>query len=470
MLEKLIASGAVEKIYTLDTSVFIHHPSCLEVLGSKGNLVKVPFSVILEIDRLKTRQDLKGAAAREASRQIKSYRKKGLEIGGTLRGGVQTKNGGWIAVDYFARQDMDDLKDLPPDFDPKNVTDDQIIFSALQNKKQYPVLPSILVSQDTHMLFKADVLGLKAEDYEHDTVLTSLSELYTGMVDILVADYSTAEFIQALYASGSAHEDLVFKSVGKKNLLPNQCCRFIGPNGEVAALTIYKKAARQFRRVESPQEYKKKGAKGLVPLNDEQACAYALLTDPKILFVTLSGRGGVGKTLLTLWAGANQIENHYGAGILVFRPIVEVGGRTLGYHKGTLEEKFEPWTDAILDNLEYVEMSLPKTVAKDLRKDKLTMAPLIHTRGRSIHNKFIYVDDAQNLTPHEAKTVATRPAGESKLVFGGDPEQVDDPFLTSVSNGLVYVIQRMKGSEVFGHITLREPVRGELTKATTERL
>lgn len=469
-MDELIASGKVEKIYIPDTSVFIHHPVCLDVLGSRGNLVKVPFSVILQIDHLKTRQDLKGAAAREASRQIKSYRKKGLETGGSLRGGVQTKNGGWVAVDYFARQDAANLGDLPPDFDPKNTPDDQIIFSALQSSRKYPAIPNILVSQDTNMLLKADILGLTAEDYEHDTVLTSLSDLYTGMADIVVADYATAAFIQALYEKGSVHEALAFKSVGEKNLMPNQCCRFIGPNGEVAALAIYKKAARLFRRVESAKEYKKKAAKSIVPLNDEQAFAYALLTDPKILLVTLAGPGGVGKTLLTLSAGANQIDAHYETGILVFRPIVEVGGRTLGYHKGTLEEKFEPWTGAILDNLEYVEMSLPKGVAKDLRKDKLTMAPLIHTRGRSIHNKFIYVDDAQNLTPHEAKTIATRPAGESKLVLGGDPEQVDDPFLTSISNGLVYVIQRMKGSEVFGHIILKEPVRGELTKATAERL
>ena len=449
--------GPLKKIYVLDTSVFIHHPLCVDVLGDSGNLVDIPFPLIEQLDHLKTRSDLKGAAAREASREIKKYRKKARQEGQSLKFGTQTKGGGWVRISYLDEKDSA-LKNLP--FHYNDSADKNIIAIAWQrsNDASLQDTPTILVSNDTNMLITADALDVQAEDYEHDSVITSLSELYTGIRDIPL-NFVDKDFSSQFHRNSFVSAKTVFDSMGSLDLFPNECCRFINPsNGKVTALAIYKKSKGMFKSIELPSKRKDTG---IVPLNDEQAFAEGLLLDPDISMVTFVGPAGAGKTLLSIYHGCKQALTGSSTfqQVLAFRPIVEMGGRSLGFYKGTLEEKIGPWTEAILDNFEVIEHALRKDAKTLMREGMLKMAPLIHTRGRSLHNKFIYVDDAQNITPHECKTVVTRMAAGSKIVFSGDPAQIDDPFLTPISNGLVYAIQRLKGQEGFGHICLKESER-----------
>ncbi|OGF62714.1 hypothetical protein A2662_02145 [Candidatus Giovannonibacteria bacterium RIFCSPHIGHO2_01_FULL_45_33] len=465
-MENLISGGLVKKVHVVESSTFIHHPLCIDVLGNEGNAVVVPWPTVEDIEKVKSRPDLKGAAAVEASNQFKYYLKQAKEKKLSLREGVKTRTGGWVAVDYSGVYNGKDTKDLPKGFDPCASVGNRVIYTGLKWKSRCPDnIPVKLISRKITLLLQAEALGLEAEDYEHDTVLDSLDDLYTGTRDIRI-DFAKTNFPNEIYRDHFVSEAMVFNAVGKLELYPNQCCTFIGED-RTKFLTIYKRAEKIFRHVEWPQK-----KKGFVPINIPQAYAYALLTDPGIHIVTVVGPGGGGKTLVTLHAGADQLDKPF-LELLAYRPIVEMGGRSLGFYKGTMEEKFQPWTEPIFDNVGLVEMSMTnRAMAKELVEHRLKMQPLIHVRGRSIHGRFIFVDDAQNLTPHEAKTICTRPAAKSKLVMLGDPDplQIDEPFLTPLSNGLVYTVQKMKGSEIFGHIILPEPVRSELAKEAAMRM
>ena len=458
-----------QKVFIPDTNILVHAPHAISVLGDKGNTVVILFGVVRQLDNLKSRQDLAGYSAREAARQLKAYRKRANQLGVSLRTGIPLESGGTLFIDQI---DFNNplFKDLP--LDPKHEVDDELICAAKEwrQKIKDPSVPIIVVSQDTEVLLKADALGVEAEDYEHDQAISSLDELYKGFVEIKIIN-PEFDFCTELYRERTLPADRVFKATGKIELSPNQCCFFQDNTGKTKALAIFKKQKNVFKAVDRPKKNDKVG-----PIDDEQALAYALLMDPEITLVTLVGKAGTGKTILSLMAGCQQLEKVYQQ-VLAMRPIIELGGKSLGWYPGTLEEKFQPWTEAIMDNFDFIEMILPKDLRsqeapgqKLLQTNKLKMSPMIHARGRSLHHKFTYVDEVQNITPSVAKTLVTRVAVGSKMILAGDPEQIDDNYLHAVSNGLVYVVQRFKGQEVFGHMLLRDSKRSELAKLAAKLL
>ena len=285
---------------------------------------------------------------------------------------------------------------------------------------------------------------------------------------------------------------LIADDVDLKNLYANQCCKIRSSEGDRYVLAIYKAASRggYFSYVEKPktfvfdQEQRKAVVK---PINDEQALAYALLCDPEILLTTLIGKAGSGKTLISLLAGCSILEDGQRESMKVYRPNI-IMGRDLGFLPGALMEKFDPWTLPIIDNLSlilngsYSEKSqnsvdmMEKKKGNHNRMEELLKAkvieivPTIYIRGRSLHRQFVIVDEAQNLTPHEVKTIITRIGYSSKIVLTGDLAQIDSPYLDSTSNGLVHVIQRMRGQSVFGHITLQKSERSYLAELAADLL
>ncbi|MDO8522853.1 MAG: PhoH family protein [bacterium] len=461
-----------KKTYIIDTSTGIHDPNSMNVLGGVGNSVVYPFGVIRQLDEKKTRQDLVGWSAREVSRKLKEARGVGLKMTPrlTLKDGVPLSSGGLLYVNHT---DWSQHQNFITGLNPIASVDDEIICTARlwREKIADSNQPVIVVSQDTNILLECDALGVEAEDYGHDKTITSLSQLYRGYAEIKII-YPEFDFCTELYTKKSLPEDVVFKAIGEQELLANQCCFFLGENGQTRALAIYKKSKKLFRAVNRA----KKSEKSIGPLDDEQALLWDLLKDPEIAIVTIDGEAGTGKTFVSMAAGCEQLDNTYQQ-LLVLRPIIEVGGKEIGFLPGDLDEKFQPWTEAILDNFELIEINLPqqyRAIGEPgqglIKANKLKMSPIVHARGRSFHHKFVYTDETQNLTPSVVKTIATRAATGTKMIFAGDPEQIDDPYLHSCSNGLVYMIQRLKDHDFFGHMHLRNCKRQESTKQAAKLL
>lgn len=460
------------KSFILDTSTIIHDPNSSNVLGDKGNNIVQPFGVVRQMDSIKNSQNVRGWSAREASRRLKEYRSIGLNQipKMTLRDGVPLENGGLL---YVLKTNWEEHKDVINGLDPVGSVDDEVICTALLWRKKIadPNHPVIVVSQDTNILIECDAMGIEAQDYQHDKAISSLSQLYKGYAEIKII-HPEFDFCTELYRLKSLPEEVVFEATGELDLLANQCCFFQDEHGATKALAIYKKSKKIFQAVTRS----KKSDKLVGPLDDEQALLYALLNDPDIAIVTIDGEAGTGKTFVSMDSACKQLDNPYQQ-ILVLRPIIEVGGKEIGFLPGDIDEKFHPWTEAIMDNFELIEMNLPHQYRSTgepgsglLKTKKLKMSPIIHARGRSFHYKFVYTDESQNLTPNVVKTIVTRAAMGTKMVFAGDPAQIDDPYLNSCSNGLVYMIQRLKDNDCFAHMHLRNCKRQDSTRLAAQLL
>lgn len=471
-MSDIVVMPSRKKNYIIDTSTGIHDPNSMNVLGNVGNSVVYPFGVIRQLDDKKTRQDLVGWSAREVSRKLKEARGNGLKMMPrlTLKDGVPLSSGGLL---YVSHTDWNQYLGKFNGLNPAGSVDDEIICTAKlwREKVADSNDPVIVVSQDTNVLLECDALGVEAEDYGHDKTITSLSQLYKGYAEIKIV-HPEFDFCTELYTKRFLPEDIVFRATGEQELLANQCCFFQDENGHTRALAIYNKSKRTFDAVNRP----KKSDKTIGPLDDEQALLYALLRNPNITIVTIDGDAGVGKTFVSMDAACEQLDTTYQQ-ILVLRPIIEVGGKEIGFLPGTLEKKFQPWTEAILDNFELIETKLSSHYRSRgepgqelIRQNKLKMSPLIHSRGRSFHYLNVYVDETQNITPSVVKTIVTRAGIGTKMVFAGDPAQIDDPYLHSCSNGLVYMIERLKDQEFFGHMHLRNCKRQESTRAAAKLL
>src|SRR3989344_543714 len=457
-----------KKAYVIDTSVLMHDPAAIERF--EDNIVVVPIWVIEELDKLKTIPH-KGEMARRASRFLDAY----SDLG-NLQEGVSTKSGGMLIVDYAG----DDYAGLPQGFGQTN--DHRIILTAIKFKAEHPDAEVILVSKDFNMRLKANSLKLTAQDYRHDKVLNYTEVLY-GFVATLTVAQPDQRVLAELCQGGAVAQAHIFAMLSEPpELLANQCCCLVLPGGK-SILARYCEQKQQFLLVSKPHQQENK----IIPINDEQCFAYALLTDPNITLVTLAGRAGTGKTLMGLLAGYNQLEDRYRQ-LVVYRPNIELG-RPLGYLPGTLEEKFEPWMKPIFDNLILVMHGPPETPnVKGLSRQKgkkaglyvdiegfiehglLEISPINFIQGRTLHSAFVIVDEAQNLTPAELKIVIKRMGEGSKIVLTGDPEQIADAFLDPTANGLVHVIERMKGKDAFGHITMKKTERSRLAELGAELL
>jgi PhoH-like ATPase len=420
------------KIYVLDTNVLLHDPESL--FSFDDNQIVLPLSVIEELDLIKRRPDDIGRNGREASRKLD-----GLRLQGHLSEGVQIPNGGSIRIELNGNKKSYELLrgiDL-------NTVENRILALAyhLAKNQHHKV---VLVTKDLNLRIKAEVPGILTEDFYSDKV--DCDKLYQRVYELQLADQEINEFYQNGFL---AYQD--------GNLFPNQFCVLKTPtNPSMSALARY-----------SPNRLQKLISDGNVvfgikPLNKEQKFALDLLLDDFVKVVTLVGRAGTGKTILALAAGLDKVFEDGGRynRLLITRPIVPLGN-DLGYLPGDKEEKIRPWMQPIYDNLELLcnEHIRPNaSIHYLLSSGKIELEPLTYIRGRSIPRQFIICDESQNLSPHVIKTILTRIGRGSKIVFTGDPEQIDHPYLDASSNGLSYLVEKIRQEELSGHITL---VKGE---------
>ncbi len=453
------------KVVVLDTNVLLHDPDAPTRFGD--HRVVLPMQVVEEVDRFKRDSSEKGRNARRISRLLDAHRMKGSLADGVPIEGSAT---GVLQV-AFCRADT--LKQLPPELQSGG-GDNNILAVALEQMhcgglQEAPDV--LLVSKDINLRIKADAVGLTAEDYINDKV--AIADLYPGVRDVV----TTGDVIQELNQSNQ----LPLSSLdGLKagQLLPNEGVMLVddqNPNHTLLARQHGDSGTMQ------PLGWLKRAHLGRIhSRNREQSFALDLLLDPEVALVTLVGKAGTGKTLLALAAGLHQVaDTHAYARLLVTRPPISLG-KDLGYLPGTLEEKLGPWMKPIIDNIDFItgtspgqdsntktrgHQREPRNSWMDLQGMGLLEVEAINTiRGRSIPSQFMVVDEAQNLTPLEVKTIVTRVGEGTKIVFTGDPYQIDNPYVDAESNGLTWMVEKLKGQPLVGHVTLMRGERSALAE------
>ncbi len=438
----------MKKIYVLDTNVLLHDPEAL--FKFEDNDVIIPITVIEEIDRFKKDQSETGRNARHISRILD-----GMRANRGLTEGVALETGGTLRVEIY-REDY--LKRLPPELRTEQ-GDNRILAVALQ-LQECGDCKVVFVTKDTNLRIKSDALDLPAEDYESDKV--SIDELYPGTALVEL----DKNIIDTFYGQGFLELE--------GDYYPNQCLTMVDAgNPSHTALGRYNKA---LQRVVPLLRTPKEGLWGIHSRNREQQFAFDLLLNDDIQLLTLVGKAGTGKTLLAIAAGLNKVsdEGLYSR-LLVSRPVFPMG-KDLGFLPGDIEEKLAPWMQPIFDNVELLlgnvdERGKRKRGYKELVDlGFLEIEALTYIRGRSIPRQFLIVDEAQNLTPHEIKTIVTRAGEGTKVVLTGDPYQIDNPYVDSSSNGLTYVVEKFKGQELAGHVILTKGERSPLAELAANLL
>ena len=432
-----------KKIYVLDTSVYL---TDFKVFYSYGNNdIAIPLIVLEEIDRHKKRPNGVGINARHTIRILDGLREKGL-----LHKGVRIEKGKGIAFSVSPN-----LDELPVGYDP-GIPDHQIIASALTLKNENPNKKVILVSNDINLRIKCDAIGILAEDYFPENVIENGSELYTGFTDILVDD----QIIDRIYEGEKIHLEDVTDS---RKFHSNQFVMMLSSaNEKKSALTRFLNEHEPFRKV---REYKAGETWGIAPKNKEQNFAMDLLYDDEVPVVSLIGKAGSGKTLCAIAAGLEQVigqDSKYNR-LIVSRPVMPMG-KDIGYLPGTMEEKMSVWLAPVQDNLRFLFGNDDLMLESYMEKRIIEVEALTYIRGRSIQNAYIIIDECQNLTRHEVKTILTRVGEGSKIILTGDVEQIDNVNLNENSNGLAYVIEKLKEYDISGHITF---LKGERSKVAT---
>ncbi len=473
----------MRKTYVLDTNVLLHDPQALSRF--EDNAVVIPIEVVEEIDRFKRDPAEKGRNARQVSRLLDGLRQKGnLADGVPLDGG----SGGTLQV-VFCRRET--LEQLPPELKGGN-GDNNILAVALEQLRQGVIggsqQPVVLVTKDTNLRIKADAVGLTAQDYTTDKV--TIADLYPGVCDLPVsaqqmealkgpAGLPLAAIQGALEATGlslQANEGVTLVD----ELQPGHTllARYDARRG--ALLPLQRAQKTRLGRI---------GAR-----NREQTFALDLLLDPAIQLLTLVGKAGTGKTLLALAAGLHQVaDDHLYDRLLVTRPVISLG-KEIGFLPGSLEEKMGPWMQPIVDNLDFLLGGSPEDEGRSAARGGggagrpgahrqprsnwtdlkgmglLEVEAISYIRGRSIPRQYMVVDEAQNLTPHEVKTIVTRVGEGTKIVLTGDPYQIDNPYVDAESNGLTWLVERFKGQTLAGHVTLVRGERSELAELAANLL
>jgi PhoH-like ATPase len=437
------------KTFVLDTNVLLHDPQAL--YRFEEHAIVIPITVIEEIDKFKKDMNETGRNARHVSRLLDNLRKSG-----SLSKGIALDTGGTIRVEINEERG---LKALPPELRTERA-DNRILAVAIEIKERDGGSPVILVSKDTNLRIKADALGLVAEDYESDKV--EIDDLYTGVTEIRVP----AEQVDRFYGQGWLE--------AAKYLLPNQFVTLVdesNPNH-----TAIGRFDAEQDRIVPLRKGGKDGIWSISPRNREQAFAFDLLLDDSIKLVTLVGKAGTGKTLLAIAAGLHKVaeENVYNR-LLVSRPVFPMG-KDIGFLPGDIEEKLSPWMQPIFDNVELLlsgheaEKRHSKGYKELVAMGIMEIEPLTYIRGRSIPHQFMIVDEAQNLTPHEIKTIITRAGEGTKVILTGDPYQIDNPYVDASSNGLTYLVERLKGLNISGHVTMMKGERSELAELAANLL
>jgi PhoH-like ATPase len=429
-----------KKTYILDTNVYLTDATSIFAFGKSDILV--PLKVLEEIDKHKKRQDSVGLNARNIIRILDSLRERG-----NLKKGVRIGKGKGII--YIKNCDTSLLPEELSSIDPDNM----IIGTVLAEKQNFPNKKIIVVSRDINMRIKCDSLEIPVQDYTVGQVVQNSALLHTGFTKHLVDDEIVDQFYEG--------ED-IFLEKEEVMLYPNQMVMLVSNSNEkktgLARFISYNSCLRKI--------VDKSDVWGVRPRNKEQKFALDLLLDPNVPVVTLVGKAGSGKTLCAIAAGLHQTvedgqESTYRR-LIVTRPIQPLG-RDIGYLPGSMEEKMIPWLSPIKDNLEHL-MSDKKTLDMYVDDGIIEIEALTYIRGRSISNAYIVIDECQQLTQHEIKTILTRVGENTKIVMTGDIEQIDNVYVDETSNGLTYVVEKFKDHDVAGHITL---IRGERSKVAT---
>ncbi|MFY9614692.1 MAG: PhoH family protein [Candidatus Dormiibacterota bacterium] len=431
------------KTYVLDTNVLLHDPEAL--MSFEDNEVVIPLVVIEEIDSQKKRQDEVGRSARRVAHHLDDLR--GV---GKLSEGVPIPSGGTLRVVIQAKGEH-----LPVELDISK-PDNQVLAVTAQLNGASNGARVVLVSKDINVRVKAEALNLTAEDYERDKVVRSSSELYGG---ITVMDVDPPAM--------DAYQHEARADARSVDLYPNQFVHFQVPeNHSLSALGRFDVAERAIVPLAPVQ----KDTWGIQAKNLGQRFALDALMNDEISLVTLTGRAGTGKTLLALAAGLHKVvDEHVFRRLLVTRPVIPMG-KDVGYLPGDKEEKLRPWMQPIYDNLEFLMSTMYKDqmvgdmVTRLQDKGLFEVEALTYIRGRSIPQQLIIVDEAQNLTPHEVKTIISRAGEGTKMVLTGDPYQIDHPYLDFSSNGLCYAVEKFKESPLAAHVTLTKGQRSELAE------
>lgn len=428
------------KNYVLDTNVLLHDPNCLHKFDD--NNVLIPIEVIEEIDRFKRESSELGQNARTVSRTLDSLREKG-----SLNKGVKLPGGGRLKIIFHQKNETSTL------VFGNNTVDSRIVALALTIQKANPRIKTVLVSKDINLRIKANALGLEAENYENDRIF--LTDLYSGMIEMTVPPAQMVKFRnEGELALGD-----------KAAYFPNEYCTLMEEgNPKRTALTKVDATGKRLVPIIDVRE----GVWGIRPRNKQQHFAFDALLDERVKLVTLMGKAGTGKTLLAMAAGLKRtvLDREYRR-VIVARPTISMG-KELGFLPGSLEEKLSPWMQPIHDALELLSdlnMGQEHRRSNDLlRSGTVVVEALSYIRGRSIANQFMIIDEAQNLTPLEAKTIVTRAGTGTKIVFTGDPWQIDNPYVDSSSNGFNYIVSKFREHAIAAHIELQRGERSELAE------
>jgi PhoH-like ATPase len=436
----------VIKNYILDTNVLLHDPHSL--LSFEENHVLVPIEVIEEIDRFKRESSDRGQNARAVSRLLDELRGQGR-----LSEGVVLPQGGQLRIFLPGRTWTPAVT-----FNGTTV-DNRLIALTRDIQEADPARPTILVTKDINLRIKADAVGLQAQDYETDHV--HLQDLYTGAFELTVSPEALSAF--------RATRELILNGAGPRS--PNEYCTLAdSANGKRTLLARVDSAGQKLVPLFDHRE----GVWGIRPRNREQHFAFDALLDEQVRLVTLMGKAGTGKTLLAMAAGLRKtMQDKEYRRLVVARPTIPMG-RELGYLPGSLEEKLEPWMQPIYDALEMLsDLNMGREERRPadlLRSGVIAIEALSYIRGRNIANQFIIIDEAQNLTPLEVKTIVTRVGHGTKIVLTGDPYQIDNPYVDSSSNGFNYVASKFRSQPIAAHIELQKGERSELAEVAANIL
>jgi len=471
----------MRKTFVLDTNVLLHDPQALTRF--EDNAVVIPIEVVEEIDRFKRDPSEKGRNARQISRLLDALREKGNLADGVT---IDETTGGTLQV-VFCRSET--LAQLPPELKGGN-GDNNILAVALEQLRSGVIAdrpPVVLVTKDTNLRIKADAVGLIAQDYTTDKV--TIADLYAGVCELM----ASAAAMEAVRGEGGLSLAALPSAQGVE-LQANEGVTLVDEAQPNHTLLARFDAARGALLPLQRAGRTRLGKVG--PRNREQTFALDLLLDPAVQLLTLVGKAGTGKTLLALAAGLHQVaDEHLYERLLVTRPVISLG-KEIGFLPGSLEEKMGPWMQPIIDNLDFLlggspeeegRSSVPRAAAggsgragshraprsnwTDLKgMGLLEVEAISYIRGRSIPRQFMVVDEAQNLTPHEVKTIVTRVGEGTKIVFTGDPYQIDNPYVDAESNGLTWLVERFKGQALAGHVTLIRGERSELAELAANLL
>ena len=436
----------MRKNYVLDTNVLLHDPRA--IFRFEDNNVIIPIYVIEEVDQFKREGSERGRNARSIARVLDELR----DRGGSLAKGVTLESGGTLRVAVPTRR-----LELPSAID-HTAMDQAILQTAFDVRENDGGRPTVFVTMDTNLRIRADALGMVSETYENQRV--DVDSLASGMIEVDL----DGEDIDAFFREGKVTPKDAPWAANTCLLMRDRS------NASHTALGRWDGAKRAICALRVPRE----GVLGVRPRNKEQSFAFDLLLDESIRLVTLVGKAGTGKTLLALAAGLKRtMEDGAYTRMLVSRPVMPLG-RDIGFLPGDVDEKLNPWMQPIFDNLEFLfstgSRKGPRAYADLLESGQIQVEPLTYIRGRSLPQQFIIVDEAQNLTPHEVKTIITRSGDGTKIVLTGDPGQIDNPYVDSASNGLTIAAERFRGEKLAAHIVLAKGERSELAELAANAL